>query len=452
MPKIPICVPILLSSTVGQAILPPAAFLGGSIFPSSSPPLRKNRHPFAFSPSLVTVLNVEPTFLISAGEASGDMYAAALVASLRKSLPTAHFFGCAGPKLQAQGVQPIIHAASLSVVGLAEVIAHLPRIYAQYRKLLRYTRAHPPTAAILTDNPDFHLRLARHLKKMGIPVFYLVAPQVWAWRQGRVKTIRRLVTKLFCIFPFEEPWFRNHGVDATYIGHPLAGMVHTSTSAVAFRQAHNLPAEGPIITLLPGSRPGEALRHMPVLLNTVQLLRHRWPTAAFILATPKGFAQLGVFSNFKERIAASSIKVIENEAWDCIGHASLALAASGTVTMEAAVLGTPMVTFYKVTALSWWAGRRLVKVPYLSMVNLIAERLIVPELIQDQMTAENLAEAATNLLASPGKMAQMRADLAAVRASLIKAGDDSATQPLERAAHIIAQTLSKLQSVRETMN
>ena len=276
---------------------------------------------------------------------------------------------------------------------------------------------------------------------MGIPVFYLVAPQVWAWRQGRVITIRRLVNKLFCLFPFEEPWFRTRGVDATYIGHPLAGMVHTSNSPAEFRAAHNLPAEGTLITLLPGSRPGEALRHLPTLLDAVHLLRQRWPAATFLLATPKGFAAAGVFANFRERIAASAIKVIENEAWDCIGHASLALAASGTVTMEAAVLGTPMVTFYKVTALSWWAGRRLVKVPYLSMVNLIAQRLVVPELIQDQMTAENIAAAATNLLASESQLAQMRADLAAVRASLVL--EDDARTPLQRAASIIAAALQE---------
>jgi lipid-A-disaccharide synthase len=372
------------------------------------------------------------------------MYAATLVSHLRQLHPTAEFFGCAGPKLQAQNVNPIIDAATLSVVGLAEVVAHLPRIYGQYRKLLRYTRAHPPTAAILTDNPDFHLRLARHLKKMNVPVFYLVAPQVWAWRQGRVKTVRRLVNKLFCLFPFEEPWFLTRGVDATYIGHPLATMVHTTASAAAFRQTHHLPVEGPLITLLPGSRPGEALRHMPVLLDTVNLLRQRWLAASFVLATPKGFAQANVFSSFAQRLAALSIQLIENETWDCIGHATLALAASGTVTMEAAVLGTPMVTFYKVTSLSWWAGRRLVKVPFLSMVNLIAERLVVPEFIQDQMTAENLANAATNLLASDTKLAQMRADLAAVRQSLTL-GDPATHDPLAYAAQLITARLAKLQ-------
>ena len=348
-------------------------------------------------------------FLVSAGEASGDMYAAELVRHLRQHWPAATFYGCAGSKLQAEGVKPVIDAASLSVVGLAEVVVHLPRIYGQYRQLLRYAREHKPDAAILTDNPDFHLRLARHLKRLGVPIFYLVAPQVWAWRQGRVKTIRKLVDKLFCLFPFEEPWFRERGVDALYIGHPLATMVHTTCSAAEFRGKHGLPADGLLLALLPGSRPGEALRHLPILLEAVMLLKRRRPDASFILATPKGFAENKVFENFQERISALSIKVIENETWDAIGHSSLALAASGTVTMEAAVLGTPMITFYKVTALSWRAGRRLVKVPYLSMVNLIAGRLVVPELIQDDMTAGGLAAAAEELLSSGERMARMRA-------------------------------------------
>jgi lipid-A-disaccharide synthase len=371
------------------------------------------------------------------------MYAAGLVARLREYFPAATFYGCTGPKLRAQGVEAVIDAGSLSVVGLAEVVVHLPRIYGQYRKLLRYAGEHRPTAAILADNPDFHLRLARHLKRLGVPVFYLVAPQVWAWRQGRVKTIRKLVDKLFCLFPFEEPWFRERGVNATYIGHPLASMARTARSGAAFRADHGLPEDGLLLTLLPGSRRGEALRHLPILLDAVELLRQRWPGAAFLLATPKGFAEKNVFANFQERIAALSIKVIENEAWDCIGHASLALAASGTVTMEAAVLGTPMVTFYKVTALSWRAGKWLVKVPYLSMVNLIAGRLVVPELIQNDMTAGRLADAATELLASASRLAQMRADLAAVRASLTRA---DSSDPLECAASTIAASLGEFKT------
>ena len=373
--------------------------------------------------------------LVSAGEASGDLYAAGVVERLQQKLPQATFYGCAGPRLQDLGVTPVIDAANLSVVGLAEVVVHLPRIYREYRKLVRYARKHRPVAAILTDNPDFHLRLACHLKALNVPVFYLVAPQVWAWRQGRVKIIRRLVDKLFCLFPFEEAWFRERGVDATYIGHPLASVARTTVPRDEFFARHGLALDRPMVALLPGSRAGEASRHMPIVLDAVALLRKKFDISV-VLATPKGFADRGVFSTFRERIDALSIKVIENEAWDSIGHADVALAASGTVTMEAAILGTPMVTFYKVTALSWHAGRRLVKVPFLSMVNLIAERRIVPELIQDEMTPENISEAASRLLADPAEAAKMRAELRQVRAALTSEGD-----PFERAAQSIVDAL-----------
>ena len=310
-----------------------------------------------------------------------------------------------------------------------------------------YARSHPPAAAILTDNPDFHLRLARHLKKMNVPVFYLVAPQVWAWRQGRVKIIRQLVDKLFCLFPFEGPWFQERGVDATYIGHPLASIARTSQPKSDFFARHGLPLENPMVVLLPGSRAGEATRHMPVVLDAVALLRAKMSLLnkdiSLVLATPKGFAERGVFATFRERIDALSIKVIENEAWDSIGHADLALAASGTVTMEAAILGTPMVTYYKVTALSWHAGRRLVKVPFLSMVNLVAERRIVPELIQNDMTPERIAEAAYPLLTDPAEAAKMRAELAELRFLLTRPGD-----PFDRVAQSIVESL---QSGQEKM-
>jgi lipid-A-disaccharide synthase len=393
-------------------------------------------------------------FLVSAGEASGDMYAAGVVQRLAQSFPSAHFYGCAGPKLRDAGVQPVVDSATLAVVGLAEVVGHLPRIYGQYRKLLHFAKEHRPDAAILTDSPDFHLRLARHLKHMGVPIFYLVAPQVWAWRPKRVSTIRNLVDKLFCLFPFEEEWFRRHGVDATYIGHPLAVRARTSMSREEFLNRHHLQPDQRLIVLLPGSRAGEASRHLPVLLDTIALLRERLPLSA-VLATPRGLYKLPAFETFRERVHALSIKVVEDETWDCIGHADLALAASGTVTMEAAVLGTPMVTFYKVNPLSWWAGRRLVKVPFLSMVNLIAERQIVPELIQHHMTPGNLAKASEELLTQPSRADRMRADLAAVRKVLTKEGD-----PLHRAADLIAQACTaepallaaNLRPIRETIN
>lgn len=372
-------------------------------------------------------------FLISAGEASGDMYAAGVVTQLSRRHPAAQFYGSAGPKLEQAGVTSVIDFSKLGVVGLAEVAGHLPGIYREYRKLIRLAEEDPPDAAILTDSPDFHLRLARHLKRLNVPVFYLVAPQVWAWRPGRVKTIRQLVDKLFCLFPFEEPWFRSHGVNATYIGHPLATIVRRKLARDEFFERHHLRRDSRVLVLLPGSRPGEVRRHLPVLLQAVAELRRRFALSV-VLATPQNFEARGGLATFRERIHASSIQIVENETWDCIGHADLALAASGTVTVEAAVLGTPMVTFYKVTPASWWAGRRLVKVPFLSMVNLIAEREIVPELIQHDMTPAKITAAAEDLLTNPERSRRMRADLAAVRLALTSEGD-----PFERAADLITE-------------
>jgi lipid-A-disaccharide synthase len=373
--------------------------------------------------------------LVSAGEASGDMYAAQFVRSLRKHYSSARFFGCTGARLREAGVETVIDSSKLSVVGLAEVVGHLPGIYAEYRRLLRHVRENPPDAAILTDSPDFHLRLARHLVNLRIPVYYLVAPQVWAWRQGRVRTIRERVRKLFCLFPFEEAWFREHGVDATYIGHPLACTVRPRFSKTDFFVRYGLRPDVRTLALLPGSRAGEALRHMPDVLAAVELLRRKFALQV-VLATPKGFGERQVYSTFTERMNALSIKVIEDETWDVLAHADLALAASGTVTVEAAVLGTPMVTYYKVTQLTWWAGRRLVKAPYLSMVNLVADKLVVPELIQHDMTPETLAGAASELLEDPLKYAEMQSALALVKKSLQGPSD-----PYDLAASIVAADL-----------
>lgn len=373
-------------------------------------------------------------FLVSAGEASGDMYAAGVVSHLSRTFPEGSFYGCAGPKLQQAGVAPVIDAANLAVVGLAEVVTHLPRIYGEFRKLVRYTQAHRPDFALLTDNPDFNLRLARQLKGMSVPVFYLVAPQVWAWRQRRVKAIRELVDKLYCLFPFEEHWFRERGVDATYIGHPLAHAVRTSCSRAQFFAKHDLPENRKTLVLLPGSRVGEAIRHLPILIEAVRLLKARFEFTA-ILATPAGFRSEHALQRFREPMDGLSIKVLENETWDCIGHSDLALAASGTVTIEAAILGTPMVTFYRVMPVSWYAARWMVKAPFLTMVNLVAGRAIVPELIQKDMTAARIAGAAGSLLSDDAALMRMRSELAGVRASLMREGD-----PFERVANSIIAT------------
>jgi lipid-A-disaccharide synthase len=369
--------------------------------------------------------------LISAGEASGDLYASLVAAELRRAWPDAEFFGCTGPKLRAAGVRTVVDAASLAVVGLLEVVSHIPRIHGEYRKLLAAAREVRPDVAILTDSPDFHLRVARRLHQWGVPVVYLVAPQVWAWRRGRLGAMRRTLRHTLCIFPFEQDFFRGEGVTATYIGHPLAGLVAPSLGREEFFRKHGLEMGRPLISVLPGSRRGEAARHLPALLGAVERL-HRELAVQFIL--PASVTTGAAF--FRERTAGSPIRVIEGESWDALAHADVALAASGTVTIEGALLGTPMVTFYKVTAPSWWAGKFLVRVPFYSMVNLIAGRAVIPELMQSRMTAENLAREALRLLRDAPARAKMLAGLAEVRDKL----SGSAAAP-RRAAAIVQEIL-----------
>jgi lipid-A-disaccharide synthase len=351
--------------------------------------------------------------LVSSGEASGDLYASLVVEELRRLYPDSEFFGCTGPRLRAAGVRTVVDAASLAVVGLFEVIHHIPRIYGEFRKLLAAARQERPALAILTDAPDFHLRVALRLHRQGIPVVYLVAPQVWAWRQGRLKAMRRTIRKLLCIFPFEEDFFRKAGLDATYIGHPLTGLVHPSLTREAFFRKHRLDLARPLIAVLPGSRRGEAARHLPGVLGAVERVNREM---AVNVVLPASVTTGAAF--FEERLGNSPVKVIEGESWDAMAHCDLALAASGTVTVEAALLGAPMITFYQVTPLTYRLGKLLVKVPFFSMVNLIAGRALVPELIQSQMTPENLAREALRLLTDPAAAQQMRAGLADVKERL----------------------------------
>ncbi len=361
------------------------------------------------------------------------MYASRLVVELRKLVPNAKFFGCAGPKMRAVGVESVVDAEALAVVGLVEVLAHIPRIYGEFRKLIAAAGARKPQLAILTDSPDFNLRVARKLKGLGIPAVYLVAPQVWAWRSGRVRQMRRDLASVLSIFPFEKAWFAARGVSVDFIGHPLAWSAAPRFSRTEFYARCGLDETKPLITLLPGSRLGEARRHLPAVLDAVEILRSHGYTQ-FVWATPVGFLERGgsSFTTFRERISALSIHIVEGEAWDAIAHADLALAASGTVTMEAALLGTAMVTFYKVTEISWRLGKLLVSVPFYTMVNLVAERKVVPELMQSEFTGSNLAQAALDLLNNPAALHQMRADLAQIRDSLRRDSD-----PLAEAARLL---------------
>jgi lipid-A-disaccharide synthase len=369
--------------------------------------------------------------LVSAGEASGDLYASLVVEQLRRAWPDARFFGCTGPRLRAAGVETVVDAASLAVVGLLEVAAHLPRIYGEYRKLLAAAAEQQPDLALLTDSPDFHLRVAKQMHARGVPVAYLVAPQVWAWRKGRIRAIRRLVRHLLCIFPFEEEFFTRQGVTATYIGHPMAGRVRAFVPRDVFFRKHGFDSARPLVAVLPGSRRGESARHLPALLDAVRLLSRQHELNFALPASATTGAEF-----FRARTGDSPVAVLEGESWDAMSHASVALAASGTVTVEAALLGTPMVTFYKVTTPSWLLGKMLVDVPFYSMVNLIAARSVVPELMQGRMTGPRIAAEASRLLTDEPARLEMQAGLAGVRRKLSGEGDAAV-----RAAAIVQDIL-----------
>jgi len=379
---------------------------------------------------------------ISAGEASGDLYASRVVEVLKRKYPDADFFGCAGPRMQAAGVRAIVDQRSLAVVGIVEVLAHIPRIYGEFRKLIRAVEREPPDVAVLTDSPDFHLRLAKKLHARGIPVVYLIAPQAWAWRSGRTRIMSRVLRRLLCIFPFEEKFFRDRGVPATFIGHPLARIVKPSMSRSEFCAKFGFAERDRIVVLLPGSRHGEAARHLPYLINASRLISARLSmgkSVRYVLALPPGFGA-GLdkeHPNFWEPLRAASIQGIEGFTWDCLAQAEVALTASGTVTIEAALSGTPIVTFYRVNALSWILGRWMVKAPFLSMVNLVAGRRVAAELIQKDMTAEAIATEALRLLEDGKARDAMRAELAEVAGKLASAAD-----PMETAAEWIEKALA----------
>ncbi len=379
-----------------------------------------------------------PRVLISAGEASGDLYAASLTEALRRQCGDIRFFGCAGPRMRAAGVDPIVRSESLAVVGLVEVLTHIPRIHREYRKLIDAAKRERPDLAILTDSPDFHLRLAKHLKKAGIPVLYLVAPQVWAWRKGRLRVMRKRIDQLLCIFPFEPKFFAANRMPATYIGHPLTRLVRPSAARLDLRRRFGIPDDARLIALLPGSREGEIGRHLPYLVEAAEALRARSRPSdvRFILALPHGLEKTTV--NFRERFSAVSIKEVNGHTWDVLACSDLALAASGTVTIEACILNTPMVTFYRVNRLTWWLGKSFVRAPFFSMVNLVAGRRIVAELIQGDMTAERLVQEALALLENEGALGRMRKDLAGV-AGLLTAQEN----PMDAAASIAGAFLQK---------
>ncbi len=366
--------------------------------------------------------------LISAGEASGDMYAAQLARALQERADV-HLFGMGGPRMREAGVEILVDSAEVHVAGIFEVLHKIPALRRAMRTLRAESKRRRPPIAILTDFPGFHLRLARTLKRRGVRNVYFVCPQFWAWRPWRANLVRRRFERGLCLFPFEVDFYRKAGVTADWIGHPLVGQVRATLSRAEFAARHALDPAKPIITILPGSRPSELAHHMPRLMQAVARLHSAAAERQFLVAVAPGLSP----KQFDPYIPAKSpVHLIEDAAYDALAAADVAIVSSGTATIETALLGRPMVVIYRVSPATAWIARRLMRAPYIAMVNLIAQKHAVPELIQETFEPEEVAREVEHLLSSPGARAVMKTDLAEVARRLGPPG------AIDRAADLIA--------------
>ncbi len=375
-----------------------------------------------------------PEVLISAGEASSDMYAARLATALR-ARTGAQLFGMGGKQMAEAGVELIADYHQVAVVGISEVLHKIPTVVGVQRKIASEAVRRRASLAILVDSPGTHLGVARRLKNNGIRVGYFIGPQVWAWRPGRVRVVKRLVERMVVIFPFEEAIYREAGVPVDFVGHPLVDVVKASMNRAEFAARHGLDAGRPIVTLLPGSRRNEIERHYPLIMEACERLseeaRARGSIQFVLAAAPALGTEL--FAPFARRGVV--VTRVEGATYDALGAADCAIVASGTATVEAALLGTPMVVVYRVSPTSAFVLKRMVRSPFIAMVNLIAERRVVPELIQDEFTPAAVEQEVRKLLESPAARDEIKAGLAEVRAKLGPGG------AIERAADIFAGML-----------
>ncbi len=369
--------------------------------------------------------------LISAGEASGDMYAARLATALRARADV-QLFGMGGPRMREAGVELVADCSEVSVVGIVEIAKKYPALKRVWKRLLGEAARRKPRLAILTDFPGFHLRLARALKRQGVQNIYFVCPQFWAWRPWRANLVRRRFARALCIFPFEENWYRSRDVEADFIGHPLVGNVAAKRTRAEFAAACGLDASKPIVAILPGSRSGEIAHHMPTLMQACSLIRKNH-NVQFVLALAPGVKRSQIAQYLVPDVAKH---VVEDATYDALGAADLSIVSSGTATVEAALMDAPMIVVYRLAPLTAAIARLLVRTPMFAMVNLIAGKRVVPELVQKDFTPARLANETIRLLDSPDARAEMRQGLSQVREKLGPPG------AVERAADLIAGMLN----------
>jgi len=371
--------------------------------------------------------------LISAGEASGELYGAQLIKALRNCDPSLEFFGVGGDRMRAAGCDAVVDAKDLAVVGISEILSHLPKIYGRFRRLIAEADKRHPDLAIVIDSPAFNWRVARQMHKRGIPVVYYVCPQFWAWRQGRVRLLRKYITKALVIFPFEEQFYRDHGVDATFVGHPLSDQSLPTVKRDDYAAQHKLDSAKPWITLMPGSRMKEVRMNIPVIQESAAKLGSGFE---FLLPVAPTLDR-----SFLESLVANSptIKLVP-EALPALFHSRAGIIASGTATVEAAITGTPFVMVYRVSALTYLLGRPRIKVSHFAMVNLIAGEQVVAELVQHDFTVEKVVTRMNEILPYGPARDKMIEGLAGVKIRL-RGSPTGASHPTDRAAEMVLELL-----------
>lgn len=376
--------------------------------------------------------------LLVAGEVSGYLHGAHLVEAIHRIDPEVQFFGVGGDGLEKKGMKLLYHAHSLSVVGITEVLFKLRSVLKALQGLKVSLDRERPDLIILIDFPDFNLRLAKIAHRKGIPVLYYISPQVWAWRPKRVKLIAQWVKKMVVLFPFEVPLYKAAGVDVEWVGHPLLDIVRPTLSKEEAFQQFGLDPQWTTVGLLPGSRIHEVERLLPPLLASTHLLQKEIPKLQFIIPLAPGISKM-TLSPWMRNISAS-VKVVEGWAYDVMNLSELLITASGTATLEGAILGKPMVIVYRVSLPSYWIGRALIRVKSIGLVNLVAGKEIAPELIQDDVTPLRIAEEALRILKDPILSQQMTESMAEVRQGL---GEPGAAQ---RAARIVTSLLHEAEA------
>ena len=375
-----------------------------------------------------------PRFLLVAGEESGDMRAAPLLKAIKSDFPEASFFGVAGERCRTEGTDLIADISALSVMGFVEVLSNLPRIKRTFDLVLRAAKERRPDAAILVDYPGFNLRLAAELHKLGIRVFYYVSPQVWAWKASRIKIIKKVVTRMLVLFPFEKDFYARHHYQADFVGHPLIDEVRANKSREIFLKELNLKPSAKIVGLLPGSRPKELHRHLPVMLKAAAIIRNEFPESQFLILRARNLPE----SAFTPLVAAASVPVtVSTDYYNALNACDVTMTASGTATLETALMEKPMVVIYQTAWLTSVIVRLLIKIPYISLVNIVAGKKIVTELLQEKASPRNIADILLNYLRDSKTAEKISLEMKIIREKL---GESGASK---RAAMVIFEELTK---------